>query len=66
MNKNDVIATLASIGLILGLFGVLWLMGNYPLVVVFGCITILIWGLFKSAKGVIKDYLDERDGKGKQ
>jgi hypothetical protein len=65
MNKNDVIATLASIGLILGLFGVLWILGHYPLVVVFGCILILIWGLFKSAKGVIKDYLDERDGKGK-
>jgi hypothetical protein len=63
MNKNDVIATLASIGLILGLFGVLWLMGNYPLVVVFACVTILIWGVFKSAKSVIKDYLDERDGK---
>ena len=65
MNKNDVIATLASIGLILGLFGVLWILGHYPLVVVFGCISILIWGLFKSAKSVIKDYLDERDGKGK-
>jgi len=61
MNKNDVIATLASIGLILGLFGVLWLMGNYPLVVIFGCVSILIWGLFRAAKATIKDYLDKRD-----
>jgi hypothetical protein len=65
MKRNDLIATLASIGLILGLFGVLWILGHYPLVVVFGCIGILIWGLFGATKSIIKDYLDERDGKGK-
>ena len=65
MNKNDVIATLASIGLILGLFGVLWILGHYPLVVVFLCVGILIWGLFKATKSIIKDYLDTRYGESK-
>lgn len=61
MNKNDFIATLGSIASVLALFGILWIMGNYPLFVVFTCVGILILGLFRAIKGTIKDHLDEQD-----
>jgi hypothetical protein len=65
MKRNDLIATLGSILSILALFGCLWVIGNYPLIALGGCISILIWGMYRAIKGAIKDYLDERDGKGK-
>lgn len=65
MKKNDLIATLGSIASILALIGILWIMGHYPLFVVFTCVGILILGLFRALRSVIKDHLDEQDGEGK-
>ena len=62
MKKNDVIATLGSVAFLIALFGLFWVVGNYPLVVVFSCIGIIAWGVFYAMKSQIKEYLDERDG----
>lgn len=65
MKKNDVLSTLGAIVSILALFGCLWIIGNYPLIAIGGCILILTWGMYRAIKGAIKDHLDERDGEGK-
>lgn len=61
MKKNDVLSTLGAIVSVLALFGCLWLIGNYPLIALGGCISILIWGMYRGIKGEIKNYLESRD-----
>ena len=61
MKKNDVLSTLGATAFMLALFGVLWIMGHYPMYLVYGIVAFLIYGAFTSIKSTLKDYLDEQD-----
>ena len=65
MKKNDVLSTLGAIGLVALFLGVLWLIGQYPLVVVGGCVVFLLWNLYRMLKELLKSILDNVDGEGK-